>query len=422
MTRLITLGAIAACYFVFAMLLNSVGTVILQSINSFGISKPEASTLEGFKDLTIAFVSFFVASIIPRIGYKVALMIGLAAVTVMCLITPLVADFWVIKLLFACIGASFALVKVSVYSIIGQLCDSTREHASVLNTVEGIFMLGSLSGYILFSVYVDPDAIESLGWLNVYYPIAAIIALSLVLVMLSPIGKAPIQKTQESAAAKPVLTEFIAMLKMSYQPLVLVFIISIFLYVLIEQGIGTWLPTFNSEVLLLPVDVSVQMTSIFAAALAIGRLLAGQILRYVNWYLFLNLCIALMALLIILTLPLTKNLAPTGVTSVFNAPLAAYLLPLIGLAMAPIYPVINSVMLSNIERSKHASMTGLIVVFSALGGTTGSMITGAVFAKFGGQQAFYLSLLPMGLILLSLYAFRQSSQQMLVSQQPVRES
>ncbi|MEI8640389.1 hypothetical protein P4S68_02165 [Pseudoalteromonas sp. Hal099] len=30
-------------------------------------------------------------------------------------------------------------------------------------------------------------------------------------------------------------------------------------------------------------------------------------------------------------------------------------------------------------------MTGLIVVFSALGGTTGSMITGYVFEHFSGQ-------------------------------------
>ncbi|MFT5298307.1 MAG: fucose permease, partial [Colwellia sp.] len=81
MSRFITICAIAASYFVFAILLNSVGTVILQSINSFDISKPQASSLEGFKDLSIAFVSFFVASVIPRIGYKVALSVGLAIVT-----------------------------------------------------------------------------------------------------------------------------------------------------------------------------------------------------------------------------------------------------------------------------------------------------------------------------------------------------
>ncbi len=408
MSRLITISAIAVSYFVFAILLNSVGTVILQSINSFGISKPEASTLEGFKDLSIAFVSFFIASIIPRIGYKVTLMIGLSLVTLACLLTPMVGSFWVIKLLFACIGVSFALVKVSVYSIIGQLSPSVKAHSSLLNTIEGIFMLGSLSGYWLFSFYVDPNMTTSTDWLGVYYPLAGMIALTLVLVAFSSIEKAEINSTNES-----MISSFIHMIKMSFQPLVLVFVVSIFLYVLIEQGIGTWLPTFNNEVLGLPSNVSVQITSIFAAALAIGRLLAGQVLRVIHWYPLLNICLTAMGLIIIVLLPLTELTSTNTVNSIFDAPAVAYLLPLIGLMMAPIYPVLNSVMLSSLARSKHAAMTGLIVIFSALGGTTGSIITGYSFQEFGGQSAFYLSLIPMGLILISLYFFKNSTQKML---------
>ena len=404
MPRLVTIAAIAASYFVFAILLNSVGTVILQSINSFGISKPEASTLEGFKDLSIAFVSFFVASIIPRIGYKVTLLLGLVIVTFACLITPVIASFWVMKLLFACIGVSFALVKVSVYSIIGQLSSSVKSHSSILNTVEGIFMLGSLSGYWLFSFYVDPNVSASTDWLNVYYPLSAIVILTLVLV-----GWAKIPVATETTAKRSAVGDFVDMIKMSYQPLALVFVVSIFLYVLIEQGIGTWLPTFNNEVLGLPNNVSVQITSIFAAALALGRLLAGQVLKHIHWYPFLNVCIVGMGLIIVLLLPLTEVTSTANVAQISDAPAVAYLLPLIGLMMAPIYPVLNSVMLSSLERSKHAAMTGLIVVFSALGGTTGSIITGFTFEAFGGQNAFYLSLIPMVLILACLYRFNDVS-------------
>ena len=54
-------------------------------------------------------------------------------------------------------------------------------------------------------------------------------------------------------------------------------------------------------------------------------------------------------------------------------------------------------------------MTGLIVVFSALGGTTGSFITGQVFARMGGQTAFYLSLVPMALLLVAVIAFKRQS-------------
>ncbi|WP_448547678.1 MFS transporter [Thalassotalea fusca] len=408
MSRALTITAIAACYFVFAILLNSVGTVILQSINSFDVSKPEASTLEGFKDLSIACVSFFVASVIPRVGYKLTLLIGLAIVTIACVLTPNVGQFWVIKLLFACIGVAFALVKVSVYAIIGQLSTSVKSHSSILNTIEGIFMLGSLSGYWLFSFYVDPNASHSLAWLNVYYPLAGIILVAMLLV-----GVSSIPDSREGNNTQGVVKDFVEMVKMSYQPLVLVFVFSIFLYVLIEQGIGTWLPTFNSEVLGLPNHVSVQITSIFAASLAIGRLLAGQVLRRVHWYPFLNVCLVGMGLIIVVLLPLTELSSTSSVNHIAEAPIVAYLLPLIGLMMAPIYPVLNSVMLSSLERSKHAAMTGLIVVFSALGGTTGSIITGFTFEAFGGQNAFYLSLLPMVLIMACLYGFNRTSQKQL---------
>jgi fucose permease len=407
MSRLLVIVAIAACYFMFAIMLNSVGTVILQSINSFGVSKPDASTLEGFKDLSIAFVSFFIASFIPRMGYKIALLIGLLLAAGACLLTPVWGDFIAIKVLFACIGISFALVKVSVYSLVGQLTHDTRSHSSLLNTIEGIFMLGVLSGYWIFSAYIDPDAPTSLEWLNVYYPLAAGLFITACIVLFSPIQKTPVVSQPNG-----LTQEFVEMLKLAYKPLVLVFVLSVFLYVLIEQGIGTWLPTFNSEVLHLPVDVSVQITSIFAAMIAIGRLMAGQILKFVNWYLFLNICIAMMAVLMLLSLPLADDIDATAVTGIFNAPIAAYLLPIAGLMMAPIYPIINSVMLSSLEKAKHAQMTGLIVVFSALGGTTGSIITGLVFDTFGGKNAFYLSLLPMALLAFTLFFFRKSTNKL----------
>lgn len=405
MPRSLTIVAIAASYFIFAILLNSVGTVILQSINSFDISKPQASVLEGFKDLSIAAVSFLVASFIPRIGYKAAMMGALVLVGVLCTLVPSIGSFWMIKLLFAGIGTAFALVKVSVYAIIGQLTNSTRGHSSLMNTIEGIFMLGVLSGYWIFSAFIDTNDASNPQWLTVYYLLALLIAVALLLVFLAPIEREPATHRQAN-----LLSEFLSMLKLVYQPLVLIFVLSVFLYVLIEQGIGTWLPTFNQEVLGLPVHVSIQITSVFAVSLAVGRLLAGAVLRRVNWYPFLNVCLLLMAVLIVVSLPLAEKVPENSVTSVLHVPFAAMLFPLIGLLMAPIYPVLNSVMLSALPRYQHAPMTGLIVVFSALGGTTGSIITGLVFDKMGGQQAFFLSLFPIGLILITLFFFRRTSK------------
>ncbi|MEX0644842.1 MAG: MFS transporter [Parvularculaceae bacterium] len=405
--------ALFSAYFLFAILLNSVGTVILQSIASFSVTKESASILEAFKDLPIAAVSFLVASFLPRLGYRRAMIIAFAAVGGACVLMPLLPSFAMTKVLFFTVGASFALIKVSVYSAIGLLTTDSNRHASLLNTIEGFFMIGVLSGYWVFAAFIDPANAASLSWLNAYWILAAVAAANVVLLLVVDFPPAALTKNDKGLAG-----EFTAMIALLWKPAVLVFVVSAFLYVLIEQGIGTWLPTFNNEVLHLPHSMSVQATSIFAAALAAGRLGAGLILRRLDWYWLLNACVIAMGVLVLLVLPLARGVEPAADLTWATAPVAAYMLPLIGLFMAPIYPAINSVILSSLPRERHAAMAGLIVVFSALGGTTGSFITGQTFARFGGETAFYLSLAPMILILCSLFALKRLTA---VEAKPIQE-
>lgn len=389
-------------YVVFAILLNSVGTVILQSIESFGVSKTQASTLEGFKDLPIAIVSFLLASWLPRFGFKRALLTGLGIVTVSSVLMPLVGNFLMTKLLFLSVGVSFALVKVSVYSTLGLIADDARQHAAKMNLLEGCFMVGVLSGYWIFSFFINPDNPASPEWLNVYWLVAILCAIALFVVFISEFPAAEVTATEST------FDSFKAMLSLVWLPFVVMFVCCAFFYVLIEQGLGTWLPTFNKDVLGLSNNISVQITSIFAASLAVGRLSAGVILNKVDWFVFLLVCVIAMATLLLLTIPLTLQERPdAAITSWQAVPFAAWLLPLIGLFMAPIYPAINSVVLSALPKAQHASMTGLIVIFSALGGTFGSLVTGTVFDMFDGQTAFYTMLVPMAILLLSLVFYRR---------------
>ncbi|WP_416306242.1 MFS transporter [Neptunicella sp. SCSIO 80796] len=391
-------------YFVFAILLNSVGIVILQVINSFSVSKESAAILEGYKDLPIALVSFLFAAYLPRMGYRKAMMAGCLLVTLACLLMPLFPAFWMSKVLFLSVGIAFGLIKVSLYSTVGLISDSPQHHASLLNMIEGTFMVGVLSAYWLFGTFIDGSDPASLNWLNTYWLLVVLTLSNFLLLLKTPFSN-PCNEQQTSR-----LAEFMDMLRLAYQPLVLVFILSAFLYVLIEQGIGTWLPTFNNQVLQLPADMSVQATSIFAACLAIGRLAAGVLMRKVNWYLLLNFCLLTMAGLVLVSMPLANQVHPGAESGWADAPLAAFIFPLIGLFMAPIYPAINSIMLSSLPKVQHSAMTGLIVIFSALGGTTGSIITGIVFGKFNGQTAFYFSLIPIAAIIVTLYFFYRGTK------------
>ncbi len=388
-------------YFVFAILLNSVGTVILQVQNNYGVAESIASVLEAFKDLTIAGVSFLVASYITRLGYKRAMLAALALVIAACLLMPQVPAFWTTKLLFAATGAGFALLKVSIFATIGLITNDQNEHASFMNFLESFFMIGVLSGYFLFSAFVDDANPQSTAWLTVYYVLAAIAGLAFLLLLTTPIDESKVQHE----AAKSFADDLGDMLRLALLPTVLVFVLTAFVYVLMEQGIMSWLPTFNSKILNLPTSLSIQMASILAASTALGRFLAGLLLRRISWYWLLMVCLVISAGLVLLALPLAEGVDGRAVTGWGNAPLAAFVFPMIGLFIAPIYPAINSAILSSLPLRQHGPMAGLIVIFSALGGTTGSIVTGHVFETYGGQTAFYFSLVPIGLLLVLITIF-----------------
>jgi len=388
-------------YFVFAILLNSVGTVILQVQNNYGISQSSASILEAFKDLSIAVASFLVASYIARIGYKKSMLFALAFVIVACILMPLVGGFAMTKILFAVVGVSFALIKVSVYATIGLVTKGKKDHASFMNFIESFFMIGILAGYFIFSAFADNENPASTSWLSVYYLLAGISALAFLLLLFAPLDESSVK----AETSKSFLKDFAEMVKLAIRPLVLVFIISAFFYVLIEQSIMSWLPTFNSQVLHLSTTLSIQMASILAVSTALGRFIAGFLLRKIHWLGVLLSCLVLAAILVVLVIPLASGIAKNEISSWSNAPFVAYMFPLIGLLLAPVYPAINSVILSSLPLHQHASMSGLIVIFSALGGTTGSILTGHIFEAYGGQTAFYFSLIPIAVLIASLVFF-----------------
>jgi FHS family glucose/mannose:H+ symporter-like MFS transporter len=391
-------------YFVFAILLNSVGTVILQVQNNFGVSKGAASVLEGFKDLPIAITSFLIASYVVRIGYKKTMLIALALVSIMCLIIPSVPSFMMTKLLFTSIGISFALIKVSVFATLGLVTSNKKEHISLMSFLESFFMIGVLTGYFIFASVVDDGNPKSTQWFNVYYFLSGLSALAFLLLLTAKLDESSVQEKEKGKSAEQ---EFLEMLRLVILPLVLVFIFCAFFYVLIEQSIMSWLPTFNKDVLHLSTSMAIQMASILSAAIALGRFLAGLVLRKVDWLIVLVTCLIAAAAIVLITVPYTRNLALTEISSLSDVPIVGFAFPLIGLFLAPIYPAINSVILSNLPVNKHASMSGLIVVFSALGGTTGSIITGNIFENYGGQTAFYFSLIPVAILIILLFVFKK---------------
>jgi len=126
-------------------------------------------------------------------------------------------------------------------------------------------------------------------------------------------------------------------------------------------------------------------------------------------------CLAAAAVLVLLALPLAGSAGSKPISGWADVPFAAFIFPLIGFLLAPIYPAINSVILASLAKSKHGFMSGLIVVFSALGGTLGSVITGFIFQYYGGKTAFYFSLVPMSILAVALFVFDKIKNKKIIS-------
>jgi fucose permease len=415
--------AIFINYFLFGILLNSVGTVILQVQRFFKVLPATASLLEACKDLSIAVAAFLVTTFITRAGYKRSMLVALALISLTCCTVPLIHSFPSVGALFVVTGICFALVRVSVYGTIGLITGSEKEHISVMNFIESFFCVGIFLGYFLFSHFIDDQNPGSARWFQVYFILGTLAAGAFVFLWLAPLDESAARargpdssEARVGAAAGPAAgaggngrggAEWTAMLKLLALPTVVSFVVCAFLYVLIEQSTMSWLPTFNNQVLRLPSTISVDITSLLAAAYAAGRLLVGLVIRRLNWFLVLVVCLLATGALVLVALPLVERVAGRTIHTWAEVPPAAFLLPLIGFLLAPVFPVLNSIILSSLPRHKQGFMGGLIGIFAALGGTLGSRITGLIFQYHNGLTAFYFSLLPIALLLAGLFVFRQ---------------
>jgi fucose permease len=387
---------------VFAILLNSVGIVILKSRQNFGVDEVQASTLELFKDLPIAIVSFLIASFLPKLGYKRAMLIGLAIVAISCIIMYFGNSFNSARMLFAMVGIAFALIKVSVYSMIGLVTSNEKEHSSLMSSIEGVFMFGIALAYFLFPAFNTDSQPNS--WLNVYWLLAGLSMLSFFFLYTTPF------EDHRNIEKSNLSQDFKKMINLLVNAVVLVFVFTAFLFVMVEQGIMTWLPTFNNTVIKLSTNVSIMMASILAISLGVGRLLAGLLSKKISVFTILYGCIIGVILIVSFVLPQTTKLPPVDgeISSLGGIPLIAFAFPLVGLFIAPIYPLINSMVLSALPKSLHSSMTGLIVIFSALGGTIGSRIVGYLFKSFGAQKGFYFTIIPLVIMWFALMYLKKT--------------
>jgi FHS family glucose/mannose:H+ symporter-like MFS transporter len=392
-------------FFVLALLLNCVGAVALQAQRTYGIAESTAGLLAVGKSAGILIASALAMFLLSRLGYRRAMLLSLGGLTVVCLLLPFVPGFPSLALLFVVAGASFATIKVAVYATTGLITAPT-EHTSFLTFLEGVFSLGIVAGYFLFGLFADDAHPQSVAWLNGFYVIAGLAGAAWWLLLNTPLDETALHGERQ----KPWRQSLTEAWQCGITRGVLAFGLCVFLYVMVEQSTLNWLPTFNSKVLRLPTGLSIQLAGLLTVTMAAGRLLGGLILRRVAWMPVLTICLVATAALVGVELLSLGGLAPATSGDGPHVPVGAYLLPLIGLFLGPIYPVLNSVALRALPLARHGSLSGFSVVFSALGSSIGTVVVGYWFQVHGGAAALRFTLIPLTGLFVGLFFLRRGVQ------------
>jgi MFS transporter, FHS family, glucose/mannose:H+ symporter len=148
-----------------------------------------------------------------------------------------------------------------------------------------------------------------------------------------------------------------------------------------------------------------------------------MLVKKIMWITILGFCLLGAASMVIFILPQTQHIQAGVINSIKDVPVIAFAFPLIGFFLAPIYPLINSFVLSATEKMFHSPMASLLVFFSAIGGTLGSRLVGYLFKHIGGGSAFYFSLIPMAVLMICLFFFyrlqKKTNDQIAIESSPV---
>lgn len=393
-------------YCAYAIQLNSVGVAVLQTQRSFGVSVVEASTLALYKGLGILGGALIAGSFLKRIGYKRAMLIALGASAAVLVAVPLFISFTAVKLVFLVTGLSYGLMKVALYSTIGLISPGKKEHASLLSFVESFYKIGSLLTFVVFAAFTNNEDPHSTSWSYAYSLLAVLMVAAFGLLYPTPLDESSVREDPSQPLYLPILE----MLRLAVTPVAITLGFLVFACIVTEHGFINWLPTFNNKVMGLMPSLGIQLAGLYAVCAIVGRVGVGFVLRRVTWFPVLLACIVGATVVLIIGLLAARSVPVTAITDWREAPLAVFLLPLTGLFVGPIWPVMHSAALTSLPVNRHNTLASLSVVFSSTSGAIGTPLLGIVFQHYGGVAALAALLGPLAILAAGTFALRRVKQ------------
>ncbi len=345
-------------FMMFAMTTDSVGVIIPQVIKTFELSMTAASAFHYASMGGIALAAIFLGFIADLLGRKTTIVLGLGLFAIGSYLFAAVHSYLWFVFLLAVSGVAIGVFKTGALALIGDISQSTREHTSTMNMVEGFFGVGSIIGPAIVARLLLAD----FSWKWLYVIAGTLCALLLFIALLV---KYP---TTMKPSAEPIdLRRTFHLLK---NPFALGFSLTLFLYVIVECAVYVWLPTYLLEHKASSAFMAAYVVSIFFILRAAGRFLGAWVIARWQW-----------ATVVMVFSGAVLVCFLGGILGGTDA--SVYLLALSGLFMSVLYPTLNSKGISCFPKAEHGAVSGVLLFFTCGGAALGPFAMGAISDLMG---------------------------------------
>jgi len=342
----------------FAMTTDSVGTVIPQVIREFHLGLTAAGSFQYASMSGIGLAAIGLGFLADRIGRRRTILFGLALFCASSALFALGHRFGFFVMLLFVAGLGIGIFKAGALALIGDISRSTREHASIMNLIEGFFGVGAIIGPAIVITLLSAGA----SWKWIYLIAAGLCLLLIAGTLLAPFPR-PLAPPAQAADPRDAL-------KLLGDPLAMFFAALLMLYVGAEAAIYVWAPTYFAGYHGANAWLATYTVSIFFVLRAAGRFVGAWLLARLNWTIVLVICSCAMTVLF--------WIAVAGGRGV-----AAYALPATGLFMSVLYPTINSTGINCFDRRQHGSIAGFLLFFTCISAVLAPLAMGAAGDVFG---------------------------------------
>ena len=352
-------------FMMFAMTTDSVGVIIPEVIRTFHLSMTAGGAFHYANMSAIAIAAICLGFLADKLGRKKTIVLGLILFALNSYMFVVANSYAFFVVLLIVSGASIGIFKTGALALIGDISNSTHEHTSTMNMVEGFFGVGAIIGPAIVARLL----LGGISW-KFLYVIAGTICVALILT--ASLVRYP--HTMKASPEPIDLKRTMHMLKNRYA---LGFSLACFLYVAVECAIYVWLPTYLRSNRPSSAFMAAYVVSIFFVLRAGGRFLGAWVIARWNWT-------------TVLVLFSGAILACFLGSMLFGTNATVYLLALSGLFMSVIYPTLNSKGISCFSKSEHGAVAGVILFFTCAGAALGPLAMGAVSDLFGGLKAGFV--------------------------------